>query len=173
MRGLIDGLALNNVIGVLEVALEEEGGRWVPHDLFLGIPLYLTKLCRTVIGRALEEGVFTVEGLARYKDTVSRIRTSVRRLIAAYALGDEGEGGAWGERQESAQPRAAVLVVDGAVKEYPISKHAQGGLTLQEILYYQRKLEEPVEPGEPEGKGPPADAVPSPTTPSAPAESLI
>ena len=174
VRGLIDGLALNNVIGVLEVALEEEGGRWVPHDLFLGIPLYLTKLCRTVIGRALEEGVFTVEGLARYKDTVSRIRTSVRRLIAAYALGDEGEGGAWGERQESAQPRAAVLVVDGAVKEYPISKHAQGGLTLQEILYYQRKLEEPVEPGEPEGKGPPpADAVPSPTTPSAPAESLI
>ena len=32
---------------------------------------------------------------------------------------------------------------DGAVSKYPISKHAQGGLTLQEILYYQRKLEEP------------------------------
>ena len=185
VRSLIDGLALNNTIGVLEVAVEgadgEGGTRWVPHDLFLGIPLYLTKLCRIVLDRALEDGIFTVEGLALYNETVSKIRTSVRRLIRTYAISEtqrtDGDD-AWDELHESAQPRSAILIVRGEVREYPLSRHAQGGLTLQDILFHKQSEPEaadddPVEPAADEFEEPEAEPEPGTAAAPPPAESLI
>ena len=144
---LVRVLALNNTVGVLEVACTGEcEGVWLPHDLFLGIPLFHTKLCQIVMSRALAGGLFSVEGLARHKDTVAKIRAEVRNLIRTYALSrrtplPSAEGGAtnadgtWDERAESAQPREAILISRGTVSKYSLSAFVQGGLTLQDILW--------------------------------------
>ena len=58
---LVRVLALNNTVGVLEVACTGEcEGVWLPHDLFLGIPLFHTKLCQIVMSRALAGGLFVL-----------------------------------------------------------------------------------------------------------------
>ena len=163
IKRLLDQWELHKTIGILEIAHtgNSEDEQWLPHDLHVGIPLFYTKLCESVMDRALDEEFFTIEGLTGHKKAVENIRLQVHDLMKEYALGRDSRSSefTFEDNVESLQPRFAILISNGIASEYSLSKHVQGGLTLQEILYPKVEFPESTEKDVPSQIAGPIDSL--------------